>query len=117
MTYVPPIMDEDLRESRLLVILDILVESDTPLTVPQIQRRLTEIRSINLSQDEIEAHLTWGLNQPNATNAPVRPIREYPITTRAHRRRRIQRPWTVVYKHPLTPDQIKAAGSPPFEVT
>ena len=70
-----PFMDEDLREHKLLAILDVLLEADDkPLSVAQIQYRLGANRNLTMSREEIETHLRWGQNQPNATQAPVRPV-------------------------------------------
>jgi len=97
-------MDESLREIKLLGILDALLSSEEPLTIPQIQYRLG-VRGVDMARDVIEAHLSWGLNQPNATNAPIR------VTRALHSDK-----WYYVYKHPPTAEEIKAAGPPPFDV-
>ena len=104
MTYKKPFMQEDLRSNRLVAILDVLMEADEPLTVGQVQYRLGRDRNLSLPREEIKAHLDWGLLQPGATNAPVRPHRIY------HTDR-----WTITAKVPLTSEQVKAAGPPPFE--
>jgi len=104
MKYKKPFMQEDLRSNRLVAILDVLMEADEPLTVGQVQYRLGRDRNLSLPREEIKAHLDWGLLQPGATNAPVRPHRVY------HTDR-----WTITAKVPLTSEQVKAAGPPPFE--
>ena len=88
--------DADLRSHKLLAILDVLQEADGgALTVGQIQYRLGCSQGVNMSRDEIEAHLRWGANQPNATDAIVQPVNVSRLT---------QKPgtWSVTPKHLLT---------------
>lgn len=106
MKYKKPFMQEDLRSNRLIAILDVLMEADEPLTVGQIQYRLGRDRNLSLSREEIEALLGWGVVQPGATNAPVRPARDL-----------YSDKWTVRARVYPTPEQEKAAGPPPFTVT
>lgn len=110
-----PYMDEDLKEHRLLAILDVLLEADDkPLSVAQIQYRLGANRNLNMSREEIEAHLRWGQNQPNATQAPVKPVQQTIPHPKMPGRSVKFRGWTVEAKQPLTPEEHKVAGSPPW---
>ncbi len=62
------IKEDDLRSSKLRAILEVLLVAEgEALTVPQIQRRLSQALSFcDLTQEEIEAHLRWSHTQPNA---------------------------------------------------
>lgn len=114
--YKKPFMDEDLRESKLLQVLDILTTSeDVPLSIHQIQYRLGASRGITMSKDEIEAHLRWGSNQPNATQSPVKPVLiDVPHPKMFGRPGFTFRGWSYISKRPLTPEEHKATGSPPW---
>jgi hypothetical protein len=92
----------ELRERKLLVILDILHQSDESLSVAQIQYRLAAERNTGMTRAEIDAHLQWGVMQPNATNSPIRPVRASGDT------------YYYVYKHPATAKSTKAAGPAPW---
>ena len=99
-----PFMQEDLRENRLIAILDVLMEADgESLTVNQIQYRLGRDRNLSLSRDEVEALLNWGAVQPGATNAPIKPRQVY-----------LSNKWIAVAKRPLTAAEHVAAGPPPW---
>ncbi len=71
------VMDEDLSSYKLLQILEAIDSQPEALSIPQIQRRLSQTRGLDLSRAEIEAHLKWGLLQPNATSNPVYPKKDY----------------------------------------
>ena len=59
--------DEDLRAYKLREILDVLLAADgEALTVPQIQRRLSRDHYMDLTREEIGAHLSWSQLQPDA---------------------------------------------------
>jgi hypothetical protein len=105
MSFNKPFMDEDLKERNLVTILAVLEEADEPLTVNQIQRRLGEFHNTTLSLKEIEAHLRWGANQPNASNAPTMPV---------HVGRDTADVWSFKMKRVLTDAERKAAGDPPW---
>lgn len=97
--------DSQLRGTVLLAVMDVLFEAEVPLTISQIQYRLGANRGLTYSKEEIERHLLWGSNQPNATTAPMIP-----------RRDNIKRDmWTVQPKRPITKLERIAAGPPPFE--
>jgi len=72
-----PFMDEDLSGYRLSQILEVIDSQTEALSVPQIQRRLEQRIGEDVSRAEIEAHLRWGSNQPNATMNPTYPVRDY----------------------------------------
>ncbi len=97
-----PFMQEDQKGHKLLSILDLLTETEGALTVNQIQYRLGRDHNVDMSREEIESHLHWGLLQPNATNAPVRPM--YISNTDK---------WAATAKVRPTLEHIRAAGPLP----
>ena len=98
-----PFDDSNLKESRLISVLDALMDANEPLTIHQIQRRVSERWNMDASREEIEALLRWGANQPGMYNAPVKPKSE-----------RHSDKWGVVPKHPHSWDE-EAAGPIPFQ--
>jgi len=88
------IKDADLRSSNLQEILEVLLAADGEvLTVPQIQRRLSQDRNIDMTRKEVEAHLRWSQVQSNAAG-------EYFHVHAVSAQRLTQRPgtWTTAPK-------------------
>ena len=72
------ILDEDLKKQDLQDISDVLMdaysEGEGPLSVAQIQYRLSTHPRIqrSISRERIERTLGWGLHQPNTIDHPGR---------------------------------------------
>jgi len=89
------IKDEDLRATKLREILDVLLAADgEALTVPQIQRRLSQDHFMDLTREEIEAHLRWNASQPDADGGYY-----HVHAISADRLTQTPNTWTVAPKH------------------